>query len=395
MRNRLSILIMVALISLISVPQIIDAAPQTMDEVKAEKDKVNKKMRATENEIAAVLREMEEIYNELTNIEADIVRLEKEIEEKEAKITSFQEHFEKLSTEIGKLNETIEQRNEILKARLSSYQEQGGDINFLEVIFGAKSFNDFISRLNSINKITTADRDLIEQQEKDKALIVELQDEILDKITEQETMMAEVEEAYEKVTSQKASMKKKEQTLTKKQATLQSEKEKLQADNVALSKKETEIANYLKEAAKKKEATKAAKTNATNDKKSTNKSADTSKPTSNQSSKPSKSTGGKVQVGQKLKVESTAYGPNCKGCSGVTATGIKVNPYRGQKIIAVDPSVIPLGSIVYVPGYGNALAADTGGAIKGNRIDVLVKSENYAAKHWGRKHITVEIISLP
>ncbi|MDQ7861221.1 3D domain-containing protein [Peribacillus frigoritolerans] len=46
-----------------------------------------------------------------------------------------------------------------------------------------------------------------------------------------------------------------------------------------------------------------------------------------------------------------------------------------RKIIAVDPSVIPMGSKVYVEGYGYAVAADKGGAIKGNRIDVFFSSK--------------------
>src|SRR5699024_5667489 len=150
------------------------------------------------------------------------------------------------------------------------------------------------------------------------------------------------------------------------------------AENVELSKKETEIANYLQASSEKNEST---------GNKQTNPKA-SNKPSANKPSTNKPSSNGKIQVGQKLKVESTAYGPDCVGCSGRTATGINVSSYKGQKIIAVDPSVIPLGSMVYVPGYGTALAADTGGAIKGNKIDVLVESEKYAAKHWGRKHIT-------
>ena len=60
-----------------------------------------------------------------------------------------------------------------------------------------------------------------------------------------------------------------------------------------------------------------------------------------------------------------------------------------MKLIAVDPSVIPLGSRVWVEGYGEAIAADTGGAIKGHKIDVLMSSDA-AARQWGRK--TVKII---
>ncbi|MBE3568549.1 MAG: DUF348 domain-containing protein [Bacillales bacterium] len=95
--------------------------------------------------------------------------------------------------------------------------------------------------------------------------------------------------------------------------------------------------------------------------------------------------------GRELLVTATAYTANCSGCSGITATGIKIHSNSNMRIIAVDPGLIPLGSRVYVEGYGYAVAADTGGAIKGNRIDILMPSQSAAAQ-WGRKQVKVQII---
>lgn len=75
---------------------------------------------------------------------------------------------------------------------------------------------------------------------------------------------------------------------------------------------------------------------------------------------------GKIRYRAKLEVFATSYDKNCPGCNETTATGLKA----GRGVIAVDPSVIPLGLRVYVSDYGFAVAGDTGGAIKGNRIDV-------------------------
>ena len=63
-----------------------------------------------------------------------------------------------------------------------------------------------------------------------------------------------------------------------------------------------------------------------------------------------------------------------------------------MKVIAVDPSVIKLGTKVYVEGYGYAIAGDTGGAIKGNKIDVFFPTKEEAYK-WGRKKVTIKILN--
>jgi 3D (Asp-Asp-Asp) domain-containing protein/LysM repeat protein len=91
-------------------------------------------------------------------------------------------------------------------------------------------------------------------------------------------------------------------------------------------------------------------------------------------------------------VTATAYTASCGGCSGITATGINIKANPNAKVISVDPSIIPLGSKVYVEGYGMAIAADTGGAIKGNRIDVFIPSKKEAL-NFGVKQLKVRILN--
>lgn len=95
--------------------------------------------------------------------------------------------------------------------------------------------------------------------------------------------------------------------------------------------------------------------------------------------------------GKTISVTATAYTADCAGCSGITATGVNLKNDRNAKVIAVDPSVIPLGSKVYVEGYGYATAADTGGAIKGNKIDIHVPSTQEAL-NWGNRTVNVTIV---
>ena len=87
---------------------------------------------------------------------------------------------------------------------------------------------------------------------------------------------------------------------------------------------------------------------------------------------------------------STAY-------AGDTITYMGTTPVRdpdGISTIAVDPSIIPLGSKVYIPGYGLAIASDTGGLIKGNRIDLFLNSEDECI-NWGVQTVSLYLLAYP
>ena len=110
--------------------------------------------------------------------------------------------------------------------------------------------------------------------------------------------------------------------------------------------------------------------------------------------------GDKLYYTNNIKVKATAYsaGYSSTGKSpgdydfGVTATGTRARRTAdGFSSIAVDPRVIPLGTKLYIPGYGSAIAEDVGGGIKGNSIDVYFDS-NSQALNWGTKWITVYIL---
>ncbi|ANC18114.1 fibronectin [Bacillus cereus] len=97
-------------------------------------------------------------------------------------------------------------------------------------------------------------------------------------------------------------------------------------------------------------------------------------------------------TGVELYVEATAY--SVEGSpphERITAAGIDIGKNPNIKLIAVDPKVIKLGTKVWVEGYGEAIAGDTGGAIKGNKIDVLFPTEKQA-REWGRKKVKIRIM---
>ena len=99
-----------------------------------------------------------------------------------------------------------------------------------------------------------------------------------------------------------------------------------------------------------------------------------------------------------LKMTATAYDATFESCGkhpddpnyGITYSGLRVKP----GIVAVDPKVIPLGTYLYIEGYGEALAADKGGAIKGNRIDLYYESPKDVAR-YGKRAVKVYILDKP
>jgi len=91
--------------------------------------------------------------------------------------------------------------------------------------------------------------------------------------------------------------------------------------------------------------------------------------------------------GRVFRMVATAYDPNPRGGSGRTAIGLRA----GQGVVAVDPRVIPLRARLYIEGYGHAIAGDTGGAIKGHRIDLGYNSRG-AALRFGRRPVTVHVL---
>lgn len=102
--------------------------------------------------------------------------------------------------------------------------------------------------------------------------------------------------------------------------------------------------------------------------------------------------------GRTLTVKATAYTAHPSENGGtyggrvLTKTGYDLSANPSAKVIAVDPSVIPLGSKVWVEGYGEAMALDTGGAIKGNRVDLLMPSFQ-ASESWGVRNVQLKVLN--
>lgn len=95
-----------------------------------------------------------------------------------------------------------------------------------------------------------------------------------------------------------------------------------------------------------------------------------------------------LKISHELVVTATAYTANCNGCSGVTTTHINLKRNPTLKVIAVNPNIIELGTIVYVEGYGYAVAGDVNDKLQENEVNVFIPT-THEAYQWGRKDVKI------
>ncbi|WP_276207826.1 3D domain-containing protein [Virgibacillus sp. YIM 98842] len=370
----------------------------TTDELKDVRDQrkiIDEDLSEAESKIAAILAELEALKSEIERIEAERIEYQESADKTEDEIENTLDEISLLDEEMEELDRKMEERNEILKKRMSSIQKSGGAITYLEVIFGASSFSDFINRVSAVNKITNSDAALLEQQKEDNLKKQEKQMLVFDKLDDLNAFKAEQEEMNALMSQQLASSEKQKEELENKKQELDALTDKLEMESSELASLEGEVKQRIAE--EKRQAEIAAEKE--------QRAAETAV-TQAAFEKPKQPNDNKIKTAQKeetdkgkqknsdnktFTVTATAYTAKCDGCSGVTSTGIDLNNNPDAKVIAVDPSVIPLGSTVYVEGYGYATAEDTGGAIKGNKIDVFVPDKQAAAK-WGIRTVKVTIV---
>ncbi|MUK90527.1 hypothetical protein GMD78_19405 [Ornithinibacillus sp. L9] len=346
--------------------------------IQDQRENIKEDLSEAEKKVANVLSELEELNKEYDKANQALLENEAQIENTEQKISDTIDEVEALQEEIRELEADIEKRSDLLKERMSSYQRAGGSISYLEVIFGAKSFGDLISRVSTVTKIAESDVSLMEQLEKDMNKVADNQELAFEKLDDLNKMKSEQEETLALISEQKVEIENSRETLDQKQRELNILVKELESKDTNLASLEAEAKRSIEAAKREEQARKAAE-------------REKAKATTNQSNQGS--SGKLVQTSKEEKsftVTSTAYTIDSAGGSGVTATGINLRKNPNKKVIAVDPNVIPLGSVVYVEGYGYAIAGDTGSAIKGKKIDVFVSSQKEAIK-WGVRRVKVTI----
>ncbi|MBC5638265.1 C40 family peptidase [Ornithinibacillus sp. BX22] len=196
-------------------------------EVQNERSEVESKLSKAEAEVAEVLVELDELNEEIKQVEKALESNQKMIDDTNDKVKTTED-------EIAELEKEIEKRSEILSNRMVNYQKNGGNIGFLDVIFGSQSFTDFISRVTAVNKITSSDQELINQLESDKVKVAEK----LDELSELQTELAGMQET---ILAQKEQNDAKKKELSKKEKSIQKKIEDLELEASQLASIEAQV----------------------------------------------------------------------------------------------------------------------------------------------------------
>ncbi|MDK0784031.1 3D domain-containing protein [Clostridium perfringens] len=363
-----------------------------------------------DNEVISLNSQVSKLNNEIEDLNA-------KLEDNKAKMKDTEENLKETESKVSTLKTEIDEKQSVLGKRMRAMYKSKDSMNPVVFLLKSEDLSDLITRIDALARVTALDKNLIQSLDEQKdSLNSDIKKLERDK-AELKELKASTEESLKTLDSKKIEEQKKIDELNKqKEAVLEVIKENemslishsvsvinssssinelesavstlnqlipqlnidsvKEASNNSVQAAKNKIESLKAEEAKK--AEEAAKNNAANSSNTTSSNNSSSQPSSD----------GKYK--KTLSMEATAY-------SGGTLTAMGLKPVRdpgGISTIAVDPSVIPLGSKVYIPGYGYAIASDTGGVIKGNIIDLYMNSHDECIS-WGRRQVTLHIVAYP
>ncbi|MDP4083242.1 MAG: 3D domain-containing protein [Bacillota bacterium] len=323
---------------------------------------IQQKINQQASEKQMVNTEINSIQQEMTSLNTYISTNQQTMANTQKKMDATNQLIEKKKAEIVTIENKMLARKSVMKKRLVALQHDNNLSLMIKVMLDSKNFEDFIQRASAVESLFNADESILTAQQQD---------------------LAKIQADKKVIDNQQQSLANEQKALAMQEIILNQNLQKRQTALTALQEKFNQI-NQQMSLAQQEKAGIEAQIKAAQEKIQQEQEAARLR-----SAQGGTSTGDQAVKGQEMYVTATAYTPQSSGSTTTLGYNIKNNP--NMKLIAVDPSVIPLGKKVWVDGYGIAIAGDTGGAIVGYRIDVLMPT-NADALHWGRR--TVKIVVL-
>lgn len=339
------------------------ARAESLDSLENEEQQATELGQILNQNIDTALTEVNEKYAEIEKLKGDIASAEETIESSEAEIIVTEENIDRRKNAIGERMKTI---------------QLNGETRTWQALLEAESLSDFFNRAYAMTILQNAENEKIESLAAEKEKLNELQETVKTTQAELQVNQEKLQEEAQSMDIEVAALK---QELANNEETLQLISNKKIAEQTRLD----EEAKAAEAAAKEQQRLNAEAKAAAEATANATEEVQPSEPSAVAPSTPENpgNNGGSATSGQVMYMESTAYSFNEVGSGYITAIGIDLRVQ--SNVIAVDPSVIPLGKLVEVEGYGFAVAGDTGGAIKGHIIDVHFNSVEQC-RQWGRRH---------
>lgn len=149
-----------------------DELEQKKEQIQSQKNEVNSQIKETEDKINELKSEQEKTAAEVKRLDFAMTETKQKIRDKNAEIEETQAEITKLDEEIAILLDKIAVRDELLQKRMRALQESGGAVNYLDVLLGANSFSDLITRVTAVTTFLEADKELLRTHQSDKDNLV-------------------------------------------------------------------------------------------------------------------------------------------------------------------------------------------------------------------------------
>ena len=355
-------------------------------------DKINESLKKYQTLDSEIL----ELNSKIESLDIEIDKTTLKLKENNQAISDIKNQIEINESKLKQTKEEIEKAQIVLDNRVRTMYKTNMSSNILVSVITSKNITDLFSRVQAISKILSTDKEILSDINNKKNELDLTIKNLNTKNSELATLKNIIEEDLKTIENKKSEQEKYLEQLNSEKksafAIIEENEKILISDSLAIANSSSASTSELQNAIDSLKSY----IPLLNSSKIINMARDgisNAESRINELNKPIVDNSADIATGtignvvKTLTMESTAYYGH-----GTTALGLKpVRNPNGLSTIAVDPNVIPLGTKVYVSGYGLAIAADTGGAIKGNIIDVFLNSyeECYS---WGRRQVTVQII---
>ncbi|GFP23590.1 hypothetical protein HKBW3S44_00394 [Candidatus Hakubella thermalkaliphila] len=285
-------------------------------------------------EIANLTQQEEQLLKDVIGLETAIERNTQELADLNEQLGQAQAEYDKASQDAAEIKKKLEEESRLLNKRaVEMYKDQ--DVVLLLHLISSVDLTDLLNRANYIRILVDENAQLVEDYKELKE--------------KYESAYKDVEEKRDQIAILRDEVQRKQERLSQEYEAKKDLVVTIKRQKKELLSKAQQIMDKIKEI----------------------------QPV------------GITLSGKEFTMVATAYFAGGGGLNGtgITATGLRA----AYGIVAVDPRVIPLGTKLYIPGYGQALAADTGGWIKGNRIDLCFNSLEEAIQ-WGRREVKVYVV---